>query len=112
MKKEIAALSLLAALLSGGVYNTHYLCTFTGGLTDTLGLSQAYCENGEYALALDLAREAEGTWHARELYAGIFIRHTGSTRCSVNLKAMSPAQQKGFTPGSSHTLRASMTWSV
>lgn len=76
MKKEIAALALLAALLSGGLYNTHYLRTFTGGLADTLNLSRAYCENGEYALALDLAREAEGAWHARELYAGIFIRHT------------------------------------
>lgn len=76
MKKEIFALLLLAALFAGGLYNTHYLRCMTGELSETLRLSGAYCENGEYDLALEHAQKAESDWKANELYAGIFLRHT------------------------------------
>lgn len=76
MKKEIVAAALLLTLIAGGLYNTHYLHEFTDGLTGSLALSQAYCENGEYALALEHAQKAESDWKANELYAGIFLRHT------------------------------------
>ena len=76
MKKEIVAAALLLALIAGGLYNTHYLHEFTDGLTGSLALSRAYCENGEYALALEHAQKAESDWKANELYAGIFLRHT------------------------------------
>lgn len=76
MKKEIVAAALLLTLIAGGLYNTHYLHEFTDGLTGSLALSRAYCENGEYALALEHAQKAESDWKANELYAGIFLRHT------------------------------------
>lgn len=76
MKKEIAALILLAALVAGGFYNTHYLGQFTGGLNETLSLSRAYCENGEYAMALEEAGRASDEWRTHESYSGIFLRHT------------------------------------
>ena len=52
MKKEIFALLLLAALFAGGLYNTHYLRCMTGELSETLRLSEAYCENGEYEILI------------------------------------------------------------
>ena len=76
MKKEIAALILLAALVAGGFYNTRYLGQFTGGLNETLSLSRAYCENGEYAMALEEAGRASDEWRTHESYSGIFLRHT------------------------------------
>lgn len=76
MKKEIFALLLLAALFAGGLYNTHYLRCMTGELSETLRLSEAYCENGEYDLALEQANLAAGRWDDSYAYAGIFIRHT------------------------------------
>lgn len=76
MKKEIFALLLLAALFAGGLYNTHYLRCMTGELSETLRLSGAYCENGEYDLALEQANLAAGRWDDSYAYAGIFIRHT------------------------------------
>ena len=37
---------------------------------------RAYCENGEYDLALEQANLAAGRWDDSYAYAGIFIRHT------------------------------------
>ena len=76
MKKEIFALLLLAALFAGGLYNTHYLHCMTGELSETLRLSEAYCENGEYEMALEEASRASDEWHTHESYSGIFLRHT------------------------------------
>ncbi len=76
MKKEIVALVLLAALIAGGLYNTHHLGVFTGDLNETLSLSRVYCENGEYAMALEQANKASDEWHDHESYSAIFLRHT------------------------------------
>lgn len=76
MKKEVFALVLLLALLAGGLYNTHYLRSFTSGLADTLHVSESSCAAGEYERALELAERAHESWHSRAAYAGIFIRHT------------------------------------
>ncbi len=75
MKKEFCALALLLALLAGGLLNARYLRGFTAGLNEKLSRSQELCEAGDAAGALALAREAAGDWRARELYAGVFIRH-------------------------------------
>lgn len=76
MKKELFALALLLALFAGGLWNTHYLRSLTEELNGELKLSQAYCENGEYALALESAESAQEMWTQHKLYAGIFIRHS------------------------------------
>lgn len=47
MKKEIAALILLAALVAGGFYNTHYLGQFTGRPErDSLALARILRKRG------------------------------------------------------------------
>src|SRR5699024_1352791 len=48
MKRELAAAAVLILLLAGSWWNLKYLRDFTGGLSETLDLSRAYCEAGQF----------------------------------------------------------------
>ncbi len=107
MKKELTALALLLSLIAGGLYNTHHLRGMTGELTEKLKLSQAYCENGEYALALEQADAAAGDWADSYAYAGIFIRHTEIDAVSYGLYDLT-ATLESDEPESAGTLYPSL----
>ena len=65
MKRELFAGAVLLLLAIGSWINLNYLRDFTGGLTETLELSRAYCEAGRFELAeSELHSEIDSTTDA------------------------------------------------
>ena len=62
MKRELIAGGVLLLLAIGSWINLIYLRGFTGGLTETLELSRAYCESGQYELAEAELEKASDAW--------------------------------------------------
>lgn len=76
MKRELAAAAVLILLLAGSWWNLKYLRDFTGGLCETLDLSRAYCEAGQFELAEQELEKAAQDWLGADGYTHIFIRHS------------------------------------
>ena len=76
MKREFAAAAVLILLLAGSWWNLRYLRDFTGGLGETLELSRAYCEAGQFELAEQELEKAAQAWLGADGYTHIFIRHS------------------------------------
>ncbi len=75
MKREIAAGAVLLLLAIGSWINLNYLEDFTGGLTEQLELSRAYCNSGQFELAEETLSKAADEWLDADGYTHIFIRH-------------------------------------
>lgn len=76
MKREIAALALLAALFSASFFNIRHLRGFTGGLASNVEASRSAFDAGDYGRAEALLRGALSEWEGAEGYTHIFIRHS------------------------------------
>ena len=76
MKRELAAAAVLILLLAGSWWNLKYLRDFTGGLSETLDRSRAYCEAGQFELAEQELEKAAQDWLGADGYTHIFIRHS------------------------------------
>lgn len=76
MKRELAAAAVLILLLAGSWWNLKYLRDFTGGFSETLDLSRAYCEAGQFELAEQELEKAAQDWLGADGYTHIFIRHS------------------------------------
>ena len=76
MKRELFAGAVLLLLAIGSWINLNYLRDFTGGLTETLELSRAYCEAGRFELAESELEKTSDAWLAADGYTHIFIRHS------------------------------------
>lgn len=76
MKRELAAAAVLILLLAGSWWNLKYLRDFTGGLSETLDLSRANCEAGQFELAEQELEKAAQDWLGADGYTHIFIRHS------------------------------------
>lgn len=76
MKRELAAAAVLILLLAGSWWNLKYLRDFTGGLSETLDLSRAYCKAGQFELAEQELEKAAQDWLGADGYTHIFIRHS------------------------------------
>lgn len=76
MKRELAAAAVLILLLAGSWWNLKYLRDFTGGFSEALDLSRAYCEAGQFELAEQELEKAAQDWLGADGYTHIFIRHS------------------------------------
>ncbi len=76
MKKELAALALLLALIVGSLVNISYLQRFAGKLGDQVSLSRSALALGDRENAERMLRDAIDAWLHADGYTHIFIRHS------------------------------------
>ena len=75
MKREIAALMLLALLMLGAVCNIRHADFLTGQIECNLARAEHALERGDAALARTATENALQLWRGARAYAGVFLRH-------------------------------------
>ena len=75
MKKEIAALLLLAALFGGALYYISYMDGLAETLTAQIEEARACTQAGDFKSADRVLRGAIKLWMSSDGYTHIFIRH-------------------------------------
>ncbi len=76
MKKEIAAIALLAAILGCSVINVFIVKHYTNNLNQMIDEIQTYAEKGNWEEAIGKAETAEQYWHKKSHYTHIVMRHS------------------------------------
>lgn len=75
MKREIAAVALLLAMLAGSFVNLSYCDSLTEEIKTELALSRDALEDEDFAKAREHGRAACEQWLSAKKYTHIFIRH-------------------------------------
>jgi hypothetical protein len=75
MKRLWSAAALLVAIFCAMLYNTHFLCRFSGELAQALEQAEAYAEQGDWRRAESMTRQAYDLWQSRDSYLHITLRH-------------------------------------
>ena len=75
MKRLWIAAALLVAIFCAMLYNTHFLCRFSGELAQALEQAEAYAEQGDWRRAESMTRQAYDLWQSRDSYLHITLRH-------------------------------------
>ena len=81
MKRELAALGLLLALLGGAIWNVHTIDKLTDGIRQDVLRSQQAAARGDYRAAEDHLQRGLQRFQNAAPYTQIFIRHAEIESC-------------------------------
>ena len=81
MKRELAALALLLALMAGAIWNVHTIDALTDGIRQDTLLAQQAAARGDYPTAEQHLRQGMQRFEDAAPYTQIFIRHAEINSC-------------------------------
>lgn len=76
MKREFIALLVIAGILTGSIFNAHYVGSKTDELRGQLLVAQLYCGDNGREKTVPLAASALASWLEWRKYAHIMLRHS------------------------------------